>query len=68
MTQEQIEKSISAAYDSVNLINALNQQGTLSAEDQACLDRNVEHIHIMLTKDWFYDALTPEQKTELEAI
>ena len=66
LTQEQIEKSISAAYDSVDLINELSSQESLDEEQMAIISRNKEHLVVMLAKDWFADALTEEQKAELE--
>ena len=68
LTKEQIEKSVSAAYDSVNLINELNSKETKTEEDTDAINRNKEHIKIMLGKDWFVEALTSEQKVELEGI
>lgn len=68
LTQEQIEKSVSAAYDSVNLINELNSKETKTEEDADAINRNKEHVKIMLGKDWFIEALTTEQKAELETI
>lgn len=68
LTQEQIEHSILATYDSVNLINELNSKETKTEEDLDSVKRNKEHIKIMLGKDWFVSALTPEQKLELEGI
>jgi hypothetical protein len=68
LTQEQIEKSVSAVYDSVNLINKLNSKETQAEEDTDAINRNKEHIKIMLGKDWFVEALTTEQKVELEGI
>ena len=68
VTAEQAAKSVLAAYDSVNLIAELKRKGTLSEEETATVTRNVEHIAIMLGKEWFATALTPAQKTELEAI
>ncbi len=65
LTQEEIQKSVSAAYDSVNLINELNLIAELSDEDKDTLYRNKEHIRIMLAKEWFFNALTEEQKNEL---
>ena len=67
-TPEQVAKSVSAAYDSVNLINELNTKDTLTEEDKATLDRNVEHIRIMMSKEWFVAGLTDKQITELQAI
>ena len=66
LTQEQIEKSISAAYDSVSLINELNSKEVLTEKEADSKDRNIEHIKIMLSKEWFANALTKDQKTELE--
>ena len=66
LTQDQIEKSISAAYDSVSLINGLNSKEVLTEEEADSKDRNIEHIKIMLSKEWFANALTKNQKTELE--
>jgi len=59
-TQEQIAQHYSAAMDSVNLINAGQPEG-MSDEDWAdCLDRNVEHLKIMLAKDfWTTENLEP---------
>jgi len=68
LTQEQIEKSVSAVYDSVNLINELNSKETKTEEDTDAINRNKEHVKIMLGKDWFVEALTTEQKAELETI
>ena len=68
VTAEQAAKSVLAAYDSVNLIAELKRKRTLSEEETATLTRNVEHISIMLGKEWFATALTPAQKTELEGL
>jgi hypothetical protein len=68
LTQEEIQNSVNAAYDSVNLINELNLIEELSDEQKDTLSRNKEHIKIMLEKEWFYDALTEEQKVELSNI
>jgi ribosome-interacting GTPase 1 len=68
LTQEEIQNSINAAYDSVNLINVLNIIEELSDEQKSTLDRNKEHIKIMLEKEWFFNGLTEEQKIELSNI
>jgi len=67
LTQEQIEKSILATYDSVNLINELNSKESKTEEELDSIDRNKEHIKIMLGKDWFVSALTLEQKLDFSA-
>ena len=52
-TAEQIAKHLSAAMDSVNLINAGQPEG-MTAEDWAdCLARNKEHLILMLAKPWW---------------
>lgn len=66
-TTEQIEKSVSAAFDSVNLINELNAKLSLTEEEQDRLDRNKQHLEIMLAKDWFSTALTEQQRTDIDA-
>jgi uncharacterized protein YbaP (TraB family) len=60
------EKAISAAFDSVNLINKLIAE-TADDKKKASVDRNVKHLELMLTKEFFKQALTTEQKAEIEA-
>jgi hypothetical protein len=67
-TPEQVAKSVSAAYDSVAIINELNGKMDITEEETATLDRNVEHIRIMMGKEWFVAGLTDQQITELQAI
>jgi hypothetical protein len=61
-TAEQIAKHYSAALDSVALINSTKPEET-SAEDWAdTLERNREHLRIMLAKDfWTTEDLAPLQ-------
>jgi hypothetical protein len=61
LTQEQIAQSVSAAFDSVELIN-------LAVEDAETIERNIDHLRIMMSKDWFVDALTKTQKTAITKI
>jgi hypothetical protein len=65
LTQEQIAQSIFAAFDSVNLINQINNQEEKSQDDLDTLNRNIEHLRIMMAMEWFYNALTEEQKEEI---
>jgi hypothetical protein len=67
-TPEEVAKSVLAAYDSVNLINELQAKESLTEEETATLNRNVEHIRIMMGKDWFVGGLTKTQKTNLSKI
>lgn len=53
-------KAVSASYNSINVINESN--------DSDEVDRNVDHIKIMMAKDWFVETLTKEQKKELENV
>ena len=60
LTPEQIAQHYSAAMDSVNLLNA-GQPEDMSNEDWAdCVSRNIEHLQIMVAKDfWTDEDLTP---------
>jgi hypothetical protein len=68
ITQEEVQRSVMACYDSVNLINTLVVKESKTKEDEDCISRNKEHIGIMLGKDWFVAGLTAEQKAELELL
>jgi hypothetical protein len=67
LTEENVQVSISAAFDSVNLINELKAKLSLTEEEQDRLDRNKQHLEIMLAKDWFATALTEQQRTDIDA-
>ena len=54
-TAEQIAQHYSAAMDSVNLINAGQPEGMEDDEWGDCVARNVEHLKIMLAKDFWTD-------------
>ena len=55
ITAEEIARHYSACMDSVNLINA-GQPEDMSDEDWAdCLKRNVDHLKIMVAKDFMQD-------------
>jgi len=59
-TPEQIAQNYSAAMDSVNLIAELRTKETLTEEDEQTIQRNLEHLEIMLAKDyWTNEDLTP---------
>ena len=59
-TAEEIAQHYSAAMDSVNLINDLMAQDTRTDEEQDTVDRNVDHLMIMVNKDfWTTEDLTP---------
>ena len=59
-TPEQIAQHYSAALDSVNLINDLMSLSSRTEEQVATVDRNVEHLEIMVAKDfWTTEDLDP---------
>jgi len=61
MTKEEIAQAYKAAMDSVNLINQMIADGlTVEQEDRDTISRNVEHLKIMVGKDfWTTEDLTP---------
>jgi hypothetical protein len=61
LTQEQIAQSVSAAFDSVDLINR-------NEDDAATIERNVEHLRVIMGYEWFSTALTSEQTEQINAI
>ena len=59
-TAEEIARHYSAAMDSVNLINGLMAQDSRTTDEQDTVSRNVEHLRIMVAKDyWTTEDLTP---------
>tara|TARA_S200002703_G_scaffold34595_1_gene29958 strand:- start:2794 stop:3060 length:267 start_codon:yes stop_codon:yes gene_type:complete len=71
LTQEEIRSSINAAFDSVNLINGIvngtqmNNESTQEKKD--CIDRNVSHLDLMITKTWFSDGLVDDEADNIAA-
>ena len=60
MTPEEIAQHYSAAMDSVNLINAVIASPDDYANDETVLQRNVDHLKIMVAKDfWTTEDMTP---------
>jgi len=55
ITAEQIAQHYKAMGDSVDLINAGQPEGMIDDEWADCLSRNVEHLKIMLAKDFWTD-------------
>jgi hypothetical protein len=57
-TEEEIAQHYSAMQDSVNLINKMrtNPPEDMTDEEVAdCISRNVEHLEIMVAKEWWGD-------------
>ena len=60
ITAEEIARHYSAAMDSVNLINAGQPEGMTDADWADTLERNKEHLKIMVAKDfWTTENLEP---------
>jgi len=60
LTAAEIAQHYSAAGDSVTLINALAALETLTDEDKDTAKRNVEHLELMVAKDyWTSEDLAP---------
>lgn len=66
LTLEEIQGSIRAAFDSVNLIN---EQVLLDKTEEISdsVDRNFRHLEIMLSKEWFADALTESERESIDS-
>ena len=66
-TAAQIAQHYTAMGHSVDLINAIiagTQMADFSADEKnACVDRNVEHLELMLTRDYW----TSEDMTAVDA-
>jgi hypothetical protein len=58
-TAEDIAQDYTAMGHSVNLINGIIDGSQMADEDaadrQACVDRNVEHLELMVAKDYWTD-------------
>ena len=60
ITTEEIAKNYASALDSVNLINELKEKKSLTEDEEKTIQRNLEHLEIMLAKDyWTNEDLTP---------
>ena len=55
-TAEEIARHLSAAMDSVALLNAGKPEGMEDADWADTVERNREHLRIMLAKDFWTDA------------
>jgi dihydrodipicolinate synthase/N-acetylneuraminate lyase len=54
-TAEEIARHYSAALDSVNLINSTKPENTTDEEWEDTIKRNVDHLKIMVAKDFMQD-------------
>lgn len=65
---ELTQKNVDAAFDSVNLIKALDAKESLTEEETARREVNIEHLKIMMSKEEFVELLNKPQKVEIEEI
>ena len=57
-TEEEIARDYSAMQDSVNLIDEMRTNPPVDMTDEEvadCISRNVEHLEIMVAKDYWTD-------------
>ena len=60
LTTEQIAKNYASSLDSVTLITELMALSSRDAEQTATVARNVEHLELMVAKDyWTSEDLAP---------
>ena len=65
-TEEKIAQDYSAMQDSVNLIDEMRTNPPVDMTDEEvadCISRNVEHLELMVAKDYW----TTEDMTEVNA-
>jgi len=62
------EKHVSALYDSVNLINELQAIESPTEEQTDTINRNIEHLEIMMGKEDFVALLTSNQISEINSL
>lgn len=55
ITAEEIAQHYSAAMDSVTLINAVIADPAAYVNDETVIQRNVDHLKIMVAKDFWTD-------------
>ena len=59
LTAEEIAQNYTAMGHSVDLINAVIAGNEMAGDDaeerQGCVDRNVEHLQLMVAKDYWTD-------------
>lgn len=61
-------QSVSAAFDSVNLIDRIiSMTGSPTQEIIDTVWRNTKHLEIMMEKQWFVDALINNEGSEIQS-
>jgi hypothetical protein len=71
MEGHDIEQAISAAFDSVILINKLNSgddpMSKLLGKERVekTIESNIQHLKMMMEKTWFVESLSEAQKKQI---
>jgi len=65
-TTEQVQQHISAAFDSVNLINEEITK-EITDERKNTIKRNGDHLEIMMSKEWFLSGCTEQQIIDINS-
>jgi len=63
-TPEQVQKHISAAFDSVALINRVILEPAIDQKKDN-VERNYQHLELMINKDWFAEGCTEQQVDDI---
>lgn len=72
MDQNEIERSISAAFDSIILINKLSSEEDImnkvmtSEQVESVISKNIGHLKYMMSQDWFRNSLSSAQIIQIE--
>jgi hypothetical protein len=67
-TPQNPRNSVSAAFDSVNLINnTIPSTGMTVNQKLDILKRNSKHLEIMMAKEWFVGALINNEGSEIQS-
>lgn len=68
LTKAEIQLHIKAAYDSVEVVNELKAIAKPTEYEKDRLQRNIDHLKIMMQKEWFVTGLKAAQKKQLNLI
>lgn len=65
LTPEEIQNHIKSSFDSVDIINKTITE-TKDDKKTKTVERNYQHLEIMLSKEWFSTALTTLQRKSID--
>jgi hypothetical protein len=64
----EVQKIISLAYESYNLIKSLEDKNNLTQKETRLQDSSIKYIRSLMSKHWFYGYLTETQFKELSLV